>query len=180
MVFCLDLDSGALLWQQTAHSGSVASSIHPKNSFASATPVTDGERVYALFGNLGLFAYDFDGHLLWSRDLEHRPDRWGWGTGSSPTLLDDQLLVLHDNEEVSYLASFDTETGADNWRVDRDEVSAWSTPVVSAARRLLQPVADPLSRHLLHAARRRLSHRSQRTDRTHRLRSGADRARRHV
>ena len=130
MVFCLDLESGDLLWQQTAHSGLVASSIHPKNSFASATPVTDGERVYALFGNLGLFAYDFDGHLLWSRDLDHRPDRWGWGTGSSPTLLDDQLLVLHDNEVASYLASFDTETGADNWRVDRDEVSAWSTPLV--------------------------------------------------
>ncbi len=130
MVFCLDLDSGELLWQRTAHAGPARSTIHPKNSFASATPATDGERVYALFGNLGVFAYDFEGHLIWSRDVEHRSDRWGWGTGSSPTLLDDQLLVLHDNEEVSYLASFDTHTGAQNWRAERDEVSAWSTPVV--------------------------------------------------
>ena len=92
--------------------------------------MTDGERIYALFGNLGLFAYDFDGYLLWSREVEPRTDRWGWGPGSSPTLLDDQLLVMHDNEVASYLASFDTVTGADNWRVERDEVSAWSTPVV--------------------------------------------------
>lgn len=130
MVFCLDLDSGELLWQRTAHAGATPASIHPKNSFASATPVTDGERIYALFGNLGVFAYDLDGTLIWSRDIEARSDRWGWGTGSSPTLLDDQLLMLHDNEEASYLASFDTATGNQNWRVEREDVSAWSTPLV--------------------------------------------------
>ena len=72
MVFCLDLDSGELLWQRTAHAGATPASIHPKNSFASATPVTDGERIYALFGNLGVFAYDLDGTLIWSRDVEAR------------------------------------------------------------------------------------------------------------
>ena len=130
MVFCVDLDTGRLIWRRTAHSGVVASTIHPKNSFASATPVTDGERVYALFGNLGLFAYDRDGNLIWSRPVEHHMDQWGWGAGSSPTLLDDQVLVMHDNDEESYLASFDTATGEQNWRVERDEVSAWSTPFI--------------------------------------------------
>ena len=130
MVFCLDLETGALVWQRTPHSGLVASTIHPKNSFASATPVTDGERVYALFGNLGLFAYELDGNLVWSRPLEHHMDQWGWGAGLSPTLLDDQVLVMHDNDEESYLASFDTATGEQNWRVARDEVSAWSTPFI--------------------------------------------------
>ena len=130
MVFCFDLDTGEPVWQRTAHAGPVASTLHPKNSFASATPVTDGERVYALFGNLGLFAYDLDGNLLWSRPVEHHMDQWGWGAGSSPTLLDDQVLVMHDNDEESYLASFDTSNGEPNWRVERDEVSAWSTPFI--------------------------------------------------
>ncbi|MCY4073988.1 MAG: PQQ-binding-like beta-propeller repeat protein, partial [Acidobacteria bacterium] len=104
LVLCLDLGSGDRLWQRTAHSGPMTATIHPKNSFASATPVTDGERVYALFGNLGLFAYDLDGRLVWSRDVEYHPDQWGWGAGSSPALLDDQVLVMHDNDEDSYLA----------------------------------------------------------------------------
>ena len=130
LVLCLDLGSGDRLWQRTAHSGPMTATIHPKNSFASATPVTDGERVYALFGNLGLFAYDLDGRLVWSRDVEYHPDQWGWGAGSSPALLDDQVLVMHDNDEDSYLASFDAATGEQNWRTPRDEVSAWSTPFV--------------------------------------------------
>ena len=130
MVFCLDLATGRALWERTAHEGPAASSIHPKNSFASATPVTDGERVYALFGDVGLYAYDFDGGLVWSRALERLPDRWGWGPGASPALLDDQVLVMHDNDRESYLASFDAATGERNWRVARDEPSAWSTPAV--------------------------------------------------
>jgi len=130
VIFCLDFDTGDLVWRRTAHQGLVESTIHPKNSLASATPTTDGERIYALFGNLGLFAYDFDGTFLWNQDIQSRSDQWGWGTGSSPTLLDDQILVMHDNDEESYLASFDTRTGEPNWRVIRDEVSAWSTPVV--------------------------------------------------
>ena len=130
LLLCFDLGSGELLWQRTAHSGPMTATIHPKNSFASATPVTDGERVYALFGNLGLFAYDLDGRLVWSRDIEYHPDQWGWGAGSSPALLDDQVLVMHDNDEDSYLASFDAASGEQNWRTPRDEVSAWSTPFV--------------------------------------------------
>ena len=130
MVYAVDLESGQLRWQRTAHAGPVLSPRHPKNSFASATPVTDWERLYVLFGNLGLFAYAMDGTLLWSHRLEPRADKWGWGAGSSPTLLGDQLIIVHDNEEESYIASFDVETGSQNWRQVRDETSAWSTPVI--------------------------------------------------
>jgi len=132
MVYALDLHTGEIIWQQSAYDGPALSPRHPKNSYASATPVTDGERLHVLFGNLGLFTYDMDGHLLWSRRLEARQDKWGWGTGSSPTLLEDQVIVLHDNEEESYIASFDSKTGEEMWRQVRDEVSAWSTPVVWA------------------------------------------------
>ena len=129
-VFCLNLLNGEILWQRTAHDGLAPSPKHPKNTFASATPVTDGERVYALFGNLGLFAYDFEGLLVWSRELGSQTQQGHVGAGSSPTLLDDQLLVMQDNDDESYLASFDTKTGSENWRVARGEDSGFSTPVV--------------------------------------------------
>ncbi len=130
MVLCLDLENGDILWQRTAYEGPAPSPIHPKNTFASATPVTDGERVYALFGNLGLFAYDFDGNLVWSRELSSRTGQGHVGTGSSPTLLGDQLLVVLDNGNESYLASFDTTAGSENWRVARGDDAGFSTPVV--------------------------------------------------
>ena len=130
MVFCVDLASGAIRWQQTAHSGPAPAPKHPKNTFASATPVTDGERIYVLFGNLGLFAYDLDGQLLWSRRIERRRGRGHVGAGSSPALLDGQVLIMHDNDAESYLAAYDAATGAENWRVERDEHDGFSTPLV--------------------------------------------------
>ena len=130
MILCLDLVTGEILWQRTVHEGGAPSPKHPKNSFASATPVTDGERVYALFGNQGIFVYDFDGDLVWSREHRSRRNQGHVGTGSSPALLDDQLLVLHDNDDKSFLASFDTETGDENWRVVREEDDGFSTPLV--------------------------------------------------
>src|SRR5262245_61230910 len=63
-VCCLDLKTGKILWQKTAHEGKPESTAHIKNSYASETPVTDGERIYAYFGNVGLFCYDLEGKDL--------------------------------------------------------------------------------------------------------------------
>lgn len=100
-VYCLDLQTGAVRWERVAHEGSVGFPRHPKNSYASETPVTDGERVYVLFGNLGLFTYDLQGTLLWSHRLEPQLDQWGWGSGASPTLLGDQLLGKNILDEMT-------------------------------------------------------------------------------
>ena len=129
-VYCLDLQTGAIRWERIAHEGTVRSPRHPKNSYASETPVTDGERVYVLFGNLGLFTYDLQGQLLWSQRIEPQLDQWGWGAGASPTLLGDQLILVFDNDTRSYIAALDTRTGKQNWRVDRDEGHNWTTPFV--------------------------------------------------
>ena len=129
-VYCLDLQTGVVRWERVAHEGAVGFPRHPKNSHASETPVTDGERVYVLFGNLGLFTYDLQGTLLWSHRLEPQLDQWGWGSGASPTLLGDQLILVFDNDARSYIASFDTRTGKQNWRVDRDEGHNWATPFI--------------------------------------------------
>jgi outer membrane protein assembly factor BamB len=129
-VYCLDLATGAIRWERIAHEGTVSTPRHPKNSFASETPVTDGSRVYVLFGNLGLFAYDMGGNLVWSHRIEPQLDQWGWGPGASPALVDDQLILVADNDARSYIVAFDTKSGRQNWRVERDEGHNWATPFV--------------------------------------------------
>jgi outer membrane protein assembly factor BamB len=129
-VLCLDLDSGKLLWERTAHEGKPATPLHIKNTYASETPVTDGKRVYAYYGNLGIFCYDLEGQPVWSKKLEPHAMQAGWGTAASPALHGNRLLILNDNEESSYLAALDATTGELVWQVERDEESNWSTPFV--------------------------------------------------
>jgi outer membrane protein assembly factor BamB len=85
-VYCLDFNSGKILWDVVAHRGVPKYALHIKNSHASETPVTDGERVYAYFGNVGLFCYDFDGKPLWSKTWDTVNTRYNWGTAASPVL----------------------------------------------------------------------------------------------
>ena len=103
-VFCLDRSTGKVLWEALALEAKPRIPTHPDNTYASETPVTDGECVYAYFGMTGLFCYDLAGKLLWRKDLGYyRVNGPGWGTGSSPVLLGDRLFVLCDNDEKSFL-----------------------------------------------------------------------------
>lgn len=129
-VVCLDLQSGNKLWERSVHQGPANSPIHLKNSFASETPVTDGQRVYAYFGNQGLYCLDLEGNLMWSRRFEPRATRNGWGTAASPVLHGDAIYAVNDNEEESFLIALDKKTGQQIWRVERDEKSNWATPFV--------------------------------------------------
>ncbi len=129
-VFCLNLETGAVLWERQVHEGPPPGPIHLKNSYASETPVTDGERVYTYFGNLGLYCFDLEGNLLWTKLFEAHKTRFGWGTAASPVLHEDRLYVVNDNDADSYLLALDKTTGDEVWRVSRDETSNWSTPYV--------------------------------------------------
>lgn len=130
MVLCLSFETGEILWERTAHEGRPHEPRHLKNTYASETPVTDGERVYAYFGNTGLFAYDMEGEPVWSRKWEPVPIRAGWGTAASPVLHGGRLYIVNDNEEQSWLAALDASTGETVWRVERNEKSNWATPFV--------------------------------------------------
>lgn len=129
-VFCLDLSSGKVLWERTMHQGKPFGPVHQKNSFASETPVTDGQRVYAYFGNVGMFCLDFDGKDLWSKMIEPHKTHDEWGPAASPVLYKDRLYIINDNEEQSYILALDKHTGKEVWRVDRDEKSNFATPYV--------------------------------------------------
>jgi outer membrane protein assembly factor BamB len=130
MVYAIDWKTGKIAWEREVQHGVPASSHHLKNTYASETPVTDGERVYAYFGNLGLFVFDMDGKPVWSHRWGPFRTRYGWGTAASPVLYKDRIYVVNDNDDQSFLAALDTRTGKQIWRVERDEASNWSTPYI--------------------------------------------------
>jgi len=134
MLFCYDLESGKRLWERQIYQGHPRGGRHRKNSFASETPVTDGERVYAYFTDYGLYAFDFAGNAVWTTPFPRHETIRDYGTGASPALNGDRLFVLNDNEEQSFLAAFDTRTGKEIWRTPRTvepvRKTGWSTPFV--------------------------------------------------
>ena len=130
LVLCYELKTGRELWRQEAHRGTPPSTLHVKNTYASATPVTDGERVYAWFGNVGLFCYDMEGHKLWSTNWPPVKTRYGWGSAASPVVHEGRVFLVNDNDESSFAVALDAKSGRQLWRIDRDEKSNWATPYI--------------------------------------------------
>ncbi|MCH7747870.1 MAG: PQQ-binding-like beta-propeller repeat protein [Acidobacteria bacterium] len=130
LVYCLDLETGDVLWRRSVNAGRPSFARHMKNTYASETPTTDGERVYVRFGELGLYTFDMDGNEVWSLEIPDRQTRSDWGSASSPVLHDDKLIIVYDNEEESWIAALDKRTGSEIWRTARDEVSSWATPYI--------------------------------------------------
>ena len=130
VLYDVDLKTGRIRWERVAHTGVPAKSRHLKNSYAAETPVTDGERVYVYFGDVGLFAYDMDGKLLWSRPVDALEMQTGFGHAASPVVDDSRVYIVNDNEEQSFIAAYDKRTGVQVWRVARTEASSWTTPLV--------------------------------------------------
>lgn len=130
-LFCFDRATGKLLWERTAIVATPHQATHVTNGFASASPCTDGKHVYAHFGSRGLYCYTMDGQLVWKRDDFGKMDtRMSFGEGSSPTLIDDKIIVPWDHEGPSYLYALDKSTGETIWKTARDEPSCWATPLV--------------------------------------------------
>ena len=130
LVYALDFETGEVVWTTEVNTGSPRFDRHLKNTFASSTQVTDGERVYSYFGNVGVFALDMDGAPVWERRFDPAETRLGWGPAASPVLHDDTLFIVNDNDEQSFVVALDAATGAERWRVDRDEGTNWATPFI--------------------------------------------------
>jgi outer membrane protein assembly factor BamB len=136
-VYALDKKTGKVLWEKTARQGTPRARRHPKATHANTTLVTDGTRVIAFFGSEGLYAYDFQGDLLWKKDLgvlDSGPHgtELQWGYASSPVLRDDRLLLQCDQKKGSFLACLSLQDGKEIWRIDREGVcrQSWATPTV--------------------------------------------------
>ncbi|HKB00571.1 MAG TPA: PQQ-binding-like beta-propeller repeat protein [Gemmataceae bacterium] len=135
-VLCLDRETGKMLWTRTAYEGVPKIKRHLKGSQANCTPATDGKRVVACFGSEGLYCYDFEGKLLWKRDLStidssFAIDReYEWGFGSSPVIHDGLAVLQFDLSRDSFIAAYSLEDGSRVWATPRDEIPSWSTPTV--------------------------------------------------
>ncbi|MFQ3594050.1 MAG: PQQ-binding-like beta-propeller repeat protein [Gemmataceae bacterium] len=130
LVMCLDGQTGKLLWQHLAAKRVPHEGIHPTHSYAAGSPATDGKTLVVSFGSAGTHAYTLEGKHLWSRDLGLLETRLGWGEAVTPAMHDGTVYVAHDHEGPSFLVALDAATGKTRWRKQRDEPSAWTTPLI--------------------------------------------------
>lgn len=130
VVLAVSRADGKILWQTTVRDAVPHEGHHDTGSFASASPITDGERVYAFFGSNGLYCLGFDGKVVWEKDLGDMHSKHGHGEGSSPALFGDTLVVNWDHEGPSFIVALDKRTGKERWRKERDEPTSWSSPHV--------------------------------------------------
>jgi outer membrane protein assembly factor BamB len=131
-VLCIDRKSGKVLWQKTARTAAPHEGYHRMyGSFASNSAVTDGKYVYASFGSRGVFCFDLNGKLIWQQDLGIQMRmRLQFGEGTAPVLDKDKLILNYDHDAGSFIVALDKLTGKELWRTTRDEISAWSVPLI--------------------------------------------------
>ena len=129
IIFAISRSHGSILWQKTVREELPHEGTHPTGSWASNSPVTDGEHVYAYFGSHGLYCFDMEGNLQWEKDFGDMTIRRSFGEGSSPTLYGEVIVINWDHEGDSFIIALDKRTGEKLWKVDRDEITSWSTPI---------------------------------------------------
>ncbi len=130
MAYGLDVQSGAIAWEKQLHRGAPKIPRHLKNSYASETPVVDGEHLFVHFGYLGTWCLDHAGNEVWKREWKPYRTRLGWGTASSPVLHGGRLYFVNDNDERSTLTCLDKSNGKTIWEIEREEPSNWATPFI--------------------------------------------------
>ena len=132
VVMALDRNTGKKIWERTAVVTTPHEGYHRQyGSFASNSPVTDGEMLYAYFGSRGIFAYDLEGDLKWKKSLPAQlHKRNAFGEGTAPVIHGDVLLLNCDQEAQSFILALNKRTGEQLWHQDRDELSTWTPPLV--------------------------------------------------
>jgi len=100
MVYCYDLKTGAVRWKYEAHTGQPKVPRHPKSTYASETPTTDGERLYVLFGDVGLYCFDYHGKQLWSHEIEPKKTFFDYGAAASPWAYNNRLFFLSEDGDT--------------------------------------------------------------------------------
>jgi outer membrane protein assembly factor BamB len=130
-LICLNLLDGKTVWSRNVAETPPKIPVHPSNTFATETPVSDGKRICVFFGPIGTLAgYDLEGNRLWARDFVVEPIQNGLGTGASLALSGDLVFLQRDNETRSRLHAIRLESGEEAWAVDRPKGTGWSTPLV--------------------------------------------------
>ncbi len=129
-VISVNKENGKILWETTVARELPLESTHDLGSWASNSPATDGELIYAYFGSRGIHCLDFEGNIIWQKDFGQMKKHMSFGEGSSPFLYKDKLFILWDHEGESFLYALNKNTGEEEWKLARDERTSWSSPFV--------------------------------------------------
>lgn len=129
-LLAVDRATGKIAWQKMLREQLPHEGHHGDGSFASSSPITDGEHLIAYFGSHGIYAMDMTGNVKWQKDLGDMRTRNSFGEGSSPALHGNTLVVNWDHEGEDFIVAFNKTTGEELWRQSRDEETTWSTPLI--------------------------------------------------
>jgi outer membrane protein assembly factor BamB len=142
-LFCLEVETGKLIWEKIVYEGTVYDNRHKKNTYASTTPATDGKYIYLSFEAEGLYCYDFEGKRIWKTSLG-KIAKGGMGPGTSPVLFENLVILQCDQEygESSFIAAVDKKTGKEVWRVARSHRRSWATPLLVKTAKRTELVAS--------------------------------------
>jgi outer membrane protein assembly factor BamB len=147
VVMAINRKDGRIVWQQTAREAEPHEASHNDNgTWASSSALTDGEHVIAPFESQGLYAYDMNGKLVWQKDLGDKYMRNTFGEGSTPVLYKDRLFYVWDHQRESFIVALNKRTGEELWRVKRDEIDTWATPLVVEQAGVAQVVVAGMNR----------------------------------
>jgi outer membrane protein assembly factor BamB len=147
MVLAIDRRTGKVIWERTAREDRPHEASHQDNgTWASSSAITDGQHVFAWFESEGMFAYDMDGKLLWQKDLGDKRMRQQFGEGSTPVLHGNRIVIVWDHQGQSFIVALDALTGDEVWRVPRDEIDTWATPLVVEHEGRPQVVTNGMNR----------------------------------
>jgi len=129
-VISVDKTSGKINWQKVVKEELPAERTHELGSWASNSPVTDGENIFAFFGSRGLYCLDMKGNVKWERNFGPMEIVMSFGEGSSPAIYKDKVFIQWDHQGKSYLYALDKKTGKEAWTAEREEITSWATPMV--------------------------------------------------
>jgi len=141
-VILVNRNDGKIIWTKTVTNELPQENTHNLGSWASNSPCTDGEYIYAYFGSRGLYCLDFEGNLIWKRDFGQMEKHMSFGEGASPYLYGNKIFILWDHEGDSWLYAIDKKTGEDTWKLERDERTSWSSPFVVEANGKTQVITS--------------------------------------
>ncbi len=147
VVLCYHKKTGKELWRKTAHRGRPRATRHAKATHANTSVVVQGRRVVAFFGSEGIYCYDLDGKLEWSRDLgviDISKYGIGWGYASSPAVHKDRIVVVCDDPKDPFVAALRLSDGKEIWQVSRKDICerSWSTPFIHSDSERTQVVVN--------------------------------------
>ncbi len=149
VVLAIDRQTGKTVWERVATEAEPHEPGHTDNStWASSSPITDGESVFAYFESFGIYAYDMNGRLRWSKDLGDKRMRNQFGEGSTPALYGNTLVIVWDHlNGESFITALDKRDGRELWRVTREEIDTWATPLVLQVNGAPQVIVPAMKRN---------------------------------